>query len=567
MKAYQRIIIAVVTVVFGTALILPCAAIQEENAQPQELPREAILASLWEADISAIREAYAQNLITCIELTAYYLERIEEYNDIYNCFITLCDDALEQAALRDEEMLAGESDGSLLGIPIVIKDNIDYAGYHTTNGYSKNNSNIASTNAAIVDYMLQEGAVIIGKSNMSAGAQDHRASYSVAVGETKNAYSPYLASGGSSGGSAVAVSLNFAVAGLGTDTNSSLRLPAALNGCVSLRATRHTLSTDGIVKLNSAKDVPGVITRTVMDQAICLDVLSGGETNYAQNLNGEVLSGLRIGILTEFSGANMWGRNEKNIDAEIIAAFENAVEELRQCGAEVVEVSIPDVFYLAEATYESSSYIDRMYAKVEKAIEEAQVSALIFPSYLSTPIRTGYDENGKYWYTYDQTMLNNTSKFSSCAGLPEIVVPIGNHSLGAGIGMEIAALKNQEQLLLDIAYAYTQRYDHRMAPENAPDLYAQYYSGSVYDIIDILTAPIDVPEQSVPEESIEETEPVLPSDETAETDPESEVNGSEANHWPVLVICGCLSILLISMIFCFVRKNRKRQKSMSIESK
>jgi len=225
--------------------------------------------------------------------------------------------------------------------------------------------------------------------------------------------------------------------------------------------------------------VPGVITRTVMDQAILLDVMSGGATQYTQNLNPEVLRGLRIGVLKELSGAYLNGRNEKNIDVELLAAFDNAIEELRECGAEIVEVSIPNVFSLSHATYKESAAISKMYAKVEKAVTDAQVDALIFPSYLSTPLRLGRDENGTYWNPAKQTMINNTSKFSSCAGLPEISVPIGQHSLGAGIGMEIAALKNQEQLLLDIAYAYTLRYDHRAAPDNAPDLYSQHYEGTI----------------------------------------------------------------------------------------
>jgi len=117
-------------------------------------------------------------------------------------------------------------------------------------------------------------------------------------------------------------------------------------------------------------------------------------------------------------------------------------------------------------------------------MEENQVSALIFPTYLTKPLRSGRDSNGKNWSVWNQTFINNTSKFSSCASLPEIAVPIGYHSRGAAIGMEIAALKNQEQLLLDIAYAYTERYDHRAAPSNAPDLYAGYNVGTLSQVID-----------------------------------------------------------------------------------
>ena len=557
-RRYKPICV-ILTVFCLVALVLPCSAAAEKN---EELSKEAILASLWEADILQIKEAYAQGFITCSELTAYYLERIAQYNESYNCFVILCDDALEQAALADEELATGDSEKLLLGIPIVVKDNMDYVGYRTTNGYEKQGSKIAKSNAKVLEYLLQEGAIVIGKTNMSAGAMDHRTSFSYSVGHTKNAYNPFLSPAGSSGGSAAAVCLNFAVAGLGTDTNSSLRLPAAFNGCVSLRVTTKLLPMTGISKCDSGKDVPGVITRSVMDQAILLDVMSGGTTQYAENLNSEVLSGLKLGVLKELSGAYLNGRTEKNIDTEILTAFHNAIDELRECGAEIVEISIPNVFSLSRATYQEGAAISKMYAKVEKAVTDAQVDALIFPSYLSTPLRLGRDENGVYWNPAKQTMINNTSKFSSCAGLPEISVPIGQHSLGAGIGLEIAALRNQEQLLLDIAYAYTLRYDHRASPENAPDLYAQYYEGNVYQLVEKLNA---VPEETepMPEEKPDiqplQTEPVSSTDPTQEGQADI-----PSNRQMVWVLTGGIIFAFLAICSVFVLIKRKKRKEGSV---
>lgn len=476
---FLRIIVVILVL---TALVIPYSAVSAETTKEPEgfqwdISKEALLASLWEADIASIHEAYEMGWITCTELTAYYLERIDEYNDTYNCFITICNDALEQAQKCDEAMAAGEAKGALFGIPMVIKDNMHYLGYYTTNGYNFSPHRLASRTAPIVQYILQEGAIIIGKTNMSTNAQDARTSTSLVAGETKNAYNAELASGGSSGGSAVATSLNFALAGLGTDTNSSLRLPAVLNGCVSLRSTTGRLNSDGIIKLNFDRDVPGVITRTVMDQAIILDTLSNGTTHYAENLNENALQGLRIGVLYEYTYAIGGQRSERNIDDEVAAAFENAVKEFETLGAEVVMVHIPDALDLAEHSLVSHkiSDIERMHSLVMQAMEENDVSALIFPTYLSTPLRSGWDSNGKYWYASNQTFINNARVLSSCAGIPEIAIPIGYHSLGAGIGMEIAALKNEEQLLLDIAYTYTQNFDHRRATDNAPDLYADHY--------------------------------------------------------------------------------------------
>ena len=471
-----------------------CLASSQSNADISDVPpaisKEAILSALYEADICTLREAISVGLISCEELTAYYLERIKTYNGPYNCFITICENAMDVARERDQRIACGEADGILFGIPIVVKDNIDFAGYHTTNGHKKVETQIAKNHAAIVNYLLSEGAVVIGKTNMSTDAQDARRSFSDAAGETKNAYSTYLASGGSSGGSAVSVSLNFAAAGLGTDTNSSLRLPAALNGCISLRSGLKKISTKGITPLNASRDVPGVITRTVYDQAILLDVLTKGAYRYTEHLNPNVLKGLRIGILTEFTYAvpDDELRTEQQIDAEVAAAFENAVNELRACGAEVIPVSMPDLFELSGKTFgygDTSAFKTQLYNSFVALLDSNEISAVIFPTYLSTPLRSGRDTNGKYWSAWAQTFINNCRNLSSCAKLPEISVPIGTHSLGAGIGMEIAAPRNCEQLLLDIAYAYTSAYNHRAVPPGAPDAYQEYHAGSLADLISI----------------------------------------------------------------------------------
>ncbi len=457
-------------------LVLSLPRVSAQDSFVWEVTKETLLAGLMEADIREIQGAYAAGILTCREVTEYYLERIATYNEPYNCFITLCEEeALKQATAIDKRMASGDREGLLFGIPIVIKDNIDYAGYHTTNGFDKRRNQIAEANAAVVDYLLQEGAVILGKTNMSTEAQDARACYSQVAGETKNAYNTYLASGASSGGSAVATALNFATLGIGTDTNSSLRLPAVLNGCISLRVTWDSLPLDGIIDLNSRRDVPGVITRTALDQAIALDALSGGATSYAENLDSSVLEGLRLGCIEELTYP--WGKK----DEEITAAFEAALGELESCGAEIVSVSVPGIDNWNYHYNDSTDYRERKMAQLEKIMEENSISAFIFPSYLSAPQYSGRDENGVYWSTATQPFLNNTGKLSPNVGIPEIAIPIGFHSRGAGMGMEIAARKNEEQLLLNIAYAYTMGYGHRQAPP-VGDLYAQWYDGTLTDL-------------------------------------------------------------------------------------
>lgn len=453
----------------------------EETAE--EIVGKEIMASLFEADIATLRKALDTGLITSRALTAYYMERIAVYNSIFNCFITICDNVWEEADKRDAQLAAGTAQGKLFGIPVVVKDNIEYAGYYTTNGYSFSKSKISDSNAAIVQHLLDEGAVIIGKTNMSTQAQDARRSKSGAVGDTYNAYNPDMAPGGSSGGSAVATSLNFAAASLGTDTNSSLRYPAALNGCVSLRPTLGLIEKDGLILLNSRRDTAGAITRTVRDQAIMLSVIQG-DGNYEENLDANALEGVRIGVLKEFVGANSgsYGRTENNIDSEVMMAFQAALTELQMCGAEIVEVSMPDIFKLSAKCAENvsgwQSAKEKFHKKYVEMFAENNISAVVFPTYLNTPLCLKNITN-----FYGQTYITNCNQLSSVIGVPEISIPIGIHSKGAGIGMEMASLQYSEQLLLNYAYAYTEKFNYRQIPALAPDLYQDYAGRSLTEFI------------------------------------------------------------------------------------
>ena len=563
MKSLRRISLTIALLIcISMVLSLPQASAEGEFQW--DVPKETLLAGLAEGNIREIQEAYALRLLTCREVTEYYLERIRTYDEPYNCFITLCEeDALKQADEIDRRIACGDREGILFGIPIVVKDNIDYAGYHTTNGLDKRRNQIADTNAAVVENLLGEGAVILGKTNMSTEAQDARACYSQVAGETKNAYNTYLASGASSGGSAVATALNFAVFGVGTDTNSSLRLPAVLNGCISLRPTWDTLPLDGIETLNRRRDVLGVITRTALDQALALDALSGGATSYAKNLDSSVLEGLRLGCIQEL--LDIWGKE----DEEVIAAFEDALRELESCGAQIVPVSIPGIDNWNYHNNDSEDYRERKLAQLEELMEEENISALIFPSYLSAPQYSGRDENGTYWSTATQPFLNNTGKLSPNLGIPEIAIPIGYHSRGAGMGMEIAARKNEEQLLLNIAYAYTMGYDHREAP-TVGDLYAQWYDGSLTDLRgDYYTALADFEEVNTPTETeavelptteqMTETEPLFT--ETATEPPAYTKAEDPKSTWLPYVLVSLCVIPLAVLTARRVKDGKKNRKT------
>lgn len=525
--------------------------------------KNKLLASLYEADVSDIRDAILNGYISCEEVTRYYLRRIERYNEEFNCFITLCDDAIEKARERDEQLKASEVSGLLFGVPVVIKDNMKLTGTYTTNGHYFSSSKKAKTDAAVTEKLLNEGAVIIGKTNMSTDAQDARTSVSLVVGETKNAYNSLLSAGGSSGGTAVAVSLNFCAAGLGTDTNSSLRYPAALAGTVALRSTFGLVDTKGCLSLNSTRDVVGAITRTVLSQAVMLDVLTDGEYGFADALDSDFLSGgIKIGVLKEltYEVTNSYSsdvsakfdigyRSSKYIDSEITEAFFNAIDELKSLGAEVTEVSMPNLFTLSFRTFQSdaSSRKKALYQAFESFMEENSLDAVIFPTYLSSPMESSEECN-----IYSKVFINNCRVLSPSAGIPELTVPIGQHSTGAGIGMEIVSLKNSEQLLLNIGYSYEQATFSRVIPDTAPDIYSRYFVSSLHDILnpDIISVPVYVQEE----------ESTLASPEKYGTEEETESvkeNIGKASESVPYVVAGIFLIVILGTGFVFMKKYRK----------
>lgn len=578
-------------------LINSLFVVSAENEKPL-IDKESILSALYEADISTIREAIDKRIISCEELTAYYLERIQQYNSSYNCFITLCDDALEVARERDIALLKGKNNGALFGVPIVIKDNMDLKGYYTTNGHKFEDSKIAEENAYVVSLLLEQGAVIIGKTNMSTDAQDARTSYSKIKGETKNAYNTLLSAGGSSGGTAAAVSLNFSVAGLGTDTNSSLRIPAILNGCVSMRTTLNKISFKGCTHLNNSRDVIGAVTRSVYDQAVMLDVLTENKYSYERNLNANAIAGLKFGILSELTYPvettlitetdedlkekkikqfDLQYRTEKNIDTEVANAFQNAVKELESSGAEVATVSMPELFESAYPTFEKHDFSIKktFYNEIKAFMEENNLDALIFPTYLSTPLKSGTDKNGKYWNVWSQVFLNNCRVISPSTGMPEMSLLIGNHSSGAGIGMEIVADKNCEQLLLNIAYSYTQNHNYRKVPAGAPDLYADWNVGNMQEISTNYTFPalsdriIEIETESKTEAISDETtsfattesETEIETSSQAETTSglvaDSDTDDNSPRILPIILVIGLLIAIGGTLAFIIIKKRKE----------
>ena len=268
-------------------------------------------------------------------------ERIDAHDNDIKSFIRLTkEEALEAATKLDELQEKNEMTGKLFGVPVGIKDNILTKGI-TTTAASKMLENFNPIyDATVVKKLQDENSVSLGKLNLDEFAMGATTETSY-FKKTTNAWNSKLVPGGSSGGSAAAVAAGFVPAALGTDTGGSIRQPASFNGVVGMKPTYGRVSRFGGIAFGSSFDAIGPITRTVKDNAILLDVLSGvdefdgtsadEEVNVLENIDNDI-KGLKIAVVKEFM--------TDDVNAEVRESVEKAVETFKSLGAEVEEISI-----------------------------------------------------------------------------------------------------------------------------------------------------------------------------------------------------------------------------------
>lgn len=324
---------------------------------------------------------------TSVELTQAFLKQIDTYNPHYNAIITFNKNALQDAAAIDQRRAQGEKLGPLAGIPVVIKDTMDFSGFPTTAGWSVLSAHsggielIPEKDAPVIQRLKSSGAIILGKTNvpiLSLSATNANNSW---AGPTYNAVSSEYAPGGSSAGTSTAVAGNFAILGLGEETGGSIQNPAAAQALVSIKPTFALVPNTGVFPLaTSTRDVVGPITKTVYDAALTLDILAGYtaddpktkvSTQYIPNqgythlLNKNALKGKRIGLY----GAG-WRKNAP-LSQETQTLYDREIKQLKDLGAIIV----------------SDPFLNSDFSSIAKPIEIAGIG--------------GYDSRGEDSIVYD----------------------------------------------------------------------------------------------------------------------------------------------------------------------
>jgi amidase len=457
-----------------------------------------------DATIRELQRAMRTGRITTVELVDFYLARIAAYDDAgpeLSALITINPRAHAEAAALDAERAESGPRGPLHGIPLVVKDNIDTAEMPTTAGTPALEHFRPARDAFQVRRLRQAGAIIIAKANLAELAQSSN-SYSPVGGQTLMPYNTSFEPGGSSGGTAVAVTANFAVAGLGSDTCGSIRLPAGLNNVYGLRPTYGLSSRSGVVPWSSSLDEVGPMARTIGDLAILMDVTAGEDpddpitvppqTSLVDALDPDGLKGRRIGIL------------DFDYRTELDGTLRDALDVMVEYGAELVPVDLPeperemypnfDEFPSSLATYlaEEPTAPSGAWARIvgseaspkgpsTRAYQRAVAARMAYRRDLAAfmderdldavayPVSSTTASAGRLFGRDDELGSFNCAP-AAIAGLPALAIPAGFASDDLPVGLELLGRAFDEPTLIAIASGFEAHTDHLLLPSTTPPL-------------------------------------------------------------------------------------------------
>lgn len=458
--------------------------------------------------IAEAARAIERRELSPVDLCEAYLARVERLNPALNAYVTVtASRAREDAARAAAEIVHGGYRGPLHGIPIGLKDLYDTAGIETAGGSKVLRGRVPAADSTCARRLRDAGTVLLGKTNTHEFAWGTTTN-NPHTGATHNPWSLDRIPGGSSGGSGAAIVARLAAGTLGTDTGGSIRIPAALNGCVGFKPTFGRVSKAGVLPMSWQFDHPGPICRTVEDAAIVLQAIAGYDPadfatvpvpvpDYRAALHGGV-RGLRIGVpRDQFFGL---------LDPEVRVAVEEALDVFRALGAEVLDVDagydrmtvlqawtvcnaegqayhaewltkqpddyspelrevlstpLPDAVGLANAYRASYDIKEAVRGLLER------VDLLLAPTTMRPASKIGEEQ-----VEVDGVQLTTGAAFASLtmpfnlAGVPALSLPCGFSAEGLPIGMQIAGRPFEEPTVLRAAHAYETATDwHRRHPE------------------------------------------------------------------------------------------------------
>jgi aspartyl-tRNA(Asn)/glutamyl-tRNA(Gln) amidotransferase subunit A len=433
-----------------------------------------------------ISSLLARGELSSEELVRDHLDRAASISEL-NAFISLLrDSALAEARRLDGMRRRGEVLGPLHGIPVTAKDLVWSKGHKTTSGSRIFADFVPDRDAPALARLRDRGAVLLGKTNL------HEFAYGVSnvnphYGAARNPWDRTRISGGSSGGSAVALASGVGYGSIGTDTGGSIRIPSSLCGTVGLKPTYGRISREGVTPLSWSLDHVGPMARTVEDVAVLYEAMSGETVDLPEREESAPLSRLRVGLHPRHF--------LENLSPDVEASVRGAVKRLESLGAAVVEIDVPEVelqgacrntiaFAEASCYHEknirtrpqeygedtrellrlgllipATDYLAALRARrlILRAFRNAfeAIDVLAAPSTPSAapPLGASVLENGE---DLRSGLLRLAGPFNT-VGFPALSLPCGSTEKGLPLGLQLAAAPGKERLLLRVADTFERR--------------------------------------------------------------------------------------------------------------
>ena len=479
---------------------------EEDLAYFSEEDYNAIKPMVIEQDIPTIQTHIKNGHLSYEKLTLFYLYRIRKFESdsakSLNAIIALNPDVVIQARAKDKE--AKNIDvNSLYGMPILLKDNINTDNMKTTAGAAALRDNQTESDAFIVTKLKANGALILGKVNLSEWAYFFCSGcplgYSAIGGQTLNPYGRGIfETGGSSSGSGVATAANYAIAAVGTETAGSITSPSSMNSLVGLKPTIGVFSRTGIVPISSTLDTPGPMTKSVIDNAIFMNALRGYDQTDAASVNVKE-DYLKNGFTTELKDVKL-GVLKALLNDSI---YKMNVELLKSKGATLVELEPENMSYDGFVTLlniDMKHDLPKYFSdQAGPMITQKDVASVIEFNKKDSLVRAPYGQQLFEGIVKDETTLeqlegvkaklnyggktffaglkehnldailsinNYHSGVAAVAKYPTLTVPMGYKKSGEPISLTFVGLPFSERRLLEVGYAFEKETKARKLPKN-----------------------------------------------------------------------------------------------------
>ncbi|MFY9242675.1 MAG: amidase family protein [Polaribacter sp.] len=479
---------------------------QKDLSQFSEENYNQLKPLILEQDIPTLQKSVKAGALTYEKLTLFYLYRIRKFESdstlSLNSIIALNPNILEEAREKDKNS-QNASEHSLFGMPILLKDNINTKEMATTAGAVALERNYTKSDAFIVEKLKENGALILGKVNLSEWAYFFCSGcplgYSAIGGQTLNPYGrAQFETGGSSAGSGVTVAANFAVAAVGTETSGSITSPSSQNSVVGLKPTIGVLSRTGIVPISSTLDTPGPMTKNVIDNAIFMNAMFGYDKNDKASVKLEE-DYYQKGFKSEFENIKL-GVLQPLLTDSIYSA---TIEKLKNAGVEIFEITPPDISFDGFLTllnidmkYDLPKYLKE---SADKSIYVKNVNDVVDFNHNDSIIRAPYGQKLFEGIVKDTTTLeelevvkanlktagetylqflkdenldailsinNYHSGIAAVSFHPTLTVPMGYKKTGEPVSLTFIGVPFSERKLLEIGYAFEQLTKVRKMPKN-----------------------------------------------------------------------------------------------------